>query len=285
MRKIILTTESGADLPIAFIERYNLEVVPMHVIMDGKDYLDGSLPITDIYDYYERTKKVPSTTSTNPNEYTELFTKIRAAHPDSIIVHIGYTSKASSSFQNANIAAADFEDIHLIDALNVSGGLTAVVMYAAFLLEKEPDIELDRFLKLVQNSVPRARFAFLPENLDFLRAGGRVSNAAYIGASLLKIKPLIELVDGKLVSTKKYRGKMIRVAEDLMQDFLKLYPIDREHVYLILSVGLDESIKMRMEKLARENGFKNVTWVQTGGVITSHGGPGAFGIAGMEIEI
>ena len=79
---------------------------------------------------------MPSTTYTNPNEYTELFTKIRAAHPDSIIVRIGYTSKASSSFQNANIAAADFEDIRLIDALNVSGGLTAIVMYAAFLLKK-----------------------------------------------------------------------------------------------------------------------------------------------------
>ena len=78
MRKIILTTESGADLPRELAEKHNVQVVPMHVIMDGQDYLDGSLPVTDIYDYYERTKKIPSTTSTNSHEYLEFFTKIKA---------------------------------------------------------------------------------------------------------------------------------------------------------------------------------------------------------------
>lgn len=283
MRKIVFTTESGADVPKDLAEKYNIKIVPMHVVMDGEDYKDdGSLPVTEIYAYHERTKSIPSTTSTNPNEYEDFFAEIREEHPECTIVHIGYTSKASSSFHHAEIAAEDLKDIHLIDALNVSGGLAAVVLYAAELLEEHPEMPLEELIQKIEASVPKARLAFVPGSLEFLKAGGRVSNAAYIGASLLKIKPVIELVDGKLVSTKKYRGSMSRVAEDLMQGYLAKYPIDRKQVYLVFSIGLDESIKKRMEAVAKENGFERVTWIEAGSVISTHGGPGAFGIAGLE---
>ena len=106
-------------------------LVPMHVIMDGKDYLESELSVEEVFDYYSRTKKIPSTTATNVQEYHDLFSKIRVDFPDSIIIHIGYTSKASASFQSALIAAEDFEDLFLIDTLNVTGGLAAIVLYAA----------------------------------------------------------------------------------------------------------------------------------------------------------
>ncbi|AGK52782.1 DegV family protein [Bacillus sp. 1NLA3E] len=284
MRRIILSTESGADLPGELADKYAVQVVPMHIIMDGKDYLDGSLPVTDIYDYYDRTKKIPSTTSTNAHEYHEFFNKIKVDFPDCIIIHIGYTSKASSSFQNAIIAAEDFEDLFLIDALNVTGGLTAIVMYAATLLEKEPTIEPVRLVEKIESTVPKSRLAFIPGSLEFLRAGGRVSNIAYLGGALLKIKPCIELIEGKLVSTKKYRGKMSGVAEKLMRDYLNDYDIDREHLYFLYSIGLDERIKQRMDEVAKETGFKNVKWIQAGAMISTHSGPGGFGIAGLELS-
>jgi DegV family protein with EDD domain len=283
VRKIILTTESGADLPGDLAERYNVQVVPMHIIMDGTDYLDGHLPVEDIYDYYARTKKIPSTTSTNAYEYQEFFAKIKADYPGCIIIHIGYTSKASSSFQNAVIAAEEFEDLFLIDALNVTGGLAAVVIYAAEQLEQEPGIEPATLVEKIEAIVPKSRLAFIPGSLDFLRAGGRVSNMAYLGGTLLKIKPCIELVDGKLVSTKKYRGKMSTVAEKLMQDYLNDYKIDREQLYFIYSIGLDETIKKRMDEIAEEAGFKNVKWIQAGGMISTHSGAGGFGVAGLEV--
>lgn len=283
MRKIILTTESGADLPIELAEKHHVQVVPMHVIMDGEDYLDGSLPVTDIYDYYERTKKIPSTTSTNSHEYLEFFRKIKNDYPDCIIIHIGYTSNASSSFQNAIIATEELDDIFLIDALNVTGGLTAIVMYAVTLLENEPAINPVRLVELIESKVPKSRLAFVPGSLEFLRAGGRVSNLAYLGGALLKIKPRIELINGNLISTKKYRGKMEVVSEKLMRDYLEQYDIDREQLYLLYSIGLDEGIKQGMDKIAKENGFKNVKWIQAGAMISTHAGPGGFGVAGLEL--
>ena len=283
MRRIILTTESGADLPEELADKHNVQVVPMHVIMDGQDYLDGTLPVTDIYDYYERTKKIPSTTSTNSHEYLEFFKKIKSDFPDCIIIHIGYTSKASSSFQNAIIATEELDDIFLIDALNVTGGLTAIVMYAVTLLEKEPSIDPAQLVAKIESKVPKSRLAFVPGSLEFLRAGGRVSNLAYLGGALLKIKPRIELMDGNLVSTKKYRGKMEIVSEKLFRDYLGQYNMDKEQLYLIYSIGLDEKIKQRMDEIAKETGFKNVTWIQAGAMISTHAGPGGIGIAGLEI--
>lgn len=283
MGRIILSTESGADLPVDLAEKYAVQVVPMHVIMDGKDYLDGSLPVQDIYDHYEQAKKIPSTTSTNTHEYHSFFTKIKADYPDCTIIHIGYTSKASSSFHNAVLAAEDFEDLFLIDALNVTGGLTAIVMYAVNLLEKDPTIEPTHLIEKVKKVIPKSRLAFVPGSLEFLKAGGRVSNVAYFGGILLRIKPRIELIEGNLVSTKKYRGKMIRVAEELFRDYLNDYDIDREQLYLQYSIGLDESIKQRMDEIAKETGFKNVKWIQAGAMISTHAGPGGLGIAGLEI--
>ncbi|MEH7252887.1 DegV family protein [Neobacillus niacini] len=283
MRRIILTTESGADLPVELAEKHNVQVVPMHVVMDGQDYLDGSLPVTDIYDFYERTKKIPSTTSTNSHEYLEFFKKIKNDYPDCIIVHIGYTSKASSSFQNAIIATEELNDIFLIDALNVTGGLTAIVMYAVTLLDNEPLIGPIQLVEKIESIVPKSRLAFVPGSLDFLRAGGRVSNLAYLGGALLKIKPRIELMDGNLVSTKKYRGNMEAVSEKLMRDYLNQYDIDKAQLYLLYSIGLDEKIKQGMDEIANEAGFKNVKWIQAGAMISTHAGPGGVGIAGLEV--
>ena len=283
MKRIILSTESGADLPKDLVEKHQIQVVPMHVIMDGKDYLDGELSVEEVFDFYDRTKTIPSTAATNTHEYQDLFTNIRLKFPESIIVHIGYTSKASASFQSAVIAAEDFDDLFLVDALNVTGGLGAVVMYAANLLEEEPEISHEHLIAKIESIVSKTRLAFLPGSLDFLKAGGRVSNIAYIGGALLKIKPCIELKEGKLVSTRKYRGKMDIVAEKLLRDYLNEYNIDRKQLYLIYSIGLDEQIKKRLEEIAKETGFENIRWMQAGAMISTHAGPGGFGIAGIEL--
>src|SRR5690606_14905453 len=183
------------------------------------------LPVEEIYDYYEKTKKIPSTTATNIHEYKEFFKDIKSNNPGCAVIHIGYTSKASSSFQNAILATEDLEDIYLIDALNVTGGLAAIVMYAVDLLANDSTIEPENLVEEINAIVPKSRLAFVPGSLEFLKAGGRVSNLAYLGGALLKIKPRIELVEGKLVSTKKYRGLMSSVTERLFRDYLNQYDL------------------------------------------------------------
>ena len=284
MKKIIILTESGADLPLDLAKLHHIQVIPMHVIMGNDQYQDGSIPVTEIYDYYEKTKKIPSTSATNPNEYQDVFKKLTEENPGCIIIHIGYSSKASCTFHNAVIASEAAENIYHVDSLNVSGGEASIILKAAELLEKQPDILPADLIEKIENYVARARVSFIPGALEYLKAGGRVSNAAYLGASLLQLKPLIEIVNGELISTKKYRGKMSNIAGKYMNEYIDRYNMEKEQIYLLYSLGLEEHIKKDMEQIAKEKGFKKIIWVQAGCVISVHSGPGAIGIAGFDGE-
>ena len=283
MKKLILTTESVADLPKDIVEKYQIEIIHMHVILDGKAYLETEITVEDIFSYYEEKKKAPTTTAKNAQEYTIFFSKIREQHPDSIIIHIGYTSKASGSFQSAMIAARDFEDLYLIDTLNATGGLALIVQYAAEQLAENPAIEPQELIRRIEHIIPKTKLAFIPDTLEFLKAGGRLGNVAFIGGSLLKIKPCKEIKAGKLASIKKYRGQMANVAEKLLSDFFEQYKLDRAKLNLIYSVGLADSIREKMEEFAQREGFKDIRWIKAGPTISTHAGPGCFGVAGIEL--
>lgn len=283
MKKFVIVTESGADLPLDLAELNKIHVLPMHVIMEDKDYKDGFIAVTDVYDYYNRTKKIPTTSAINPNEYQLLFKKITEENPEAIVIHISYSSKASCTYQNAHIASGGMKNIYHVDSLNVSGGEAAIILKAVELMEKHPDIEIDDLIDKIEAFIGKARVSFIPGNLEYLRAGGRLSNSMYFGASILQLKPLIEIVDGKLVATKKFRGTMSNIAEKYLNEYIDRYNMEKEQLYFLYSLGLEENIKLRMEEIAKEKGFKKIIWIQTGCVISTHSGPGAIGIAGFEI--
>ena len=194
MRKLFIVTESGADLPKKYVDRYQIEVLPMHIMVGDKQYLDGQLDIQRIYDYFKETKKVPSTSATNPDQYQKAFERITAENPGCFIIHIGYSSEASCTFANALIASQDMHNVYHIDSKNVSGGESAIIIKAAELIEKNPDMDPADLKVKVEAYAARAKMSFIPGRLEFLKAGGRVSNAAYIGATVLNIKPMIEIL-------------------------------------------------------------------------------------------
>ena len=103
-----------------------------------------------------------------------------------------------------------------------------------------------------------------------------------MGSRILNIHPCIEVVEGKLMATKKYRGKMLKVVSKVVQDFTAANNFNKEKLWLIWSIGLDEHVRKLAEQAAREHGFKDVEWVQTGCVITTHGGPRCFGLVGVN---
>lgn len=292
MPEVIISTESGSDLPQNLIERYDFRVIPMHVIMDMQSYEDGSFPVEQVYEYYERTGKVPSTSAVNDHEYTEFWNRLREEAPGCIIFHFTYSSLASSTNQSANIAVKAFQNVFVIDTLNVSGGCTAHMVASRALITKRLDEakhsgnapDYAAIAEECRALAGRAVCHFVPGTLEYLRAGGRVSNAQYIGATLLNLKPLIEMVEGKLVATKKYRGSIPKLCDRFFADFLEKYRLDKSCLYLMYSKGLEEGTLKRMAEKALEFGFKSYEYVMTGCVISCHGGKGAIGLAGMLEE-
>ncbi len=282
MKKIIIVAESGSDIPKEYVERYGLHILPMYVNFEGESLEDGSFPVEKIFRYHKETRKLPSTSAVSPEAYMEIFRKIHEENPQAVILHLCYSAVTTCTWQNALIASEDMDYVRHIDTKSVSAGQTAIILRTAKYLEDHPQTGIDEICQKLEEWIKDIRMYFFPGDLEYLRAGGRVSNAAYLGATLLSIKPLIKIDNGYLVAGKKYRGPMEKVSKKLVTDSLGKGELSTEEIYLIYSEGLSNELRHSLEDMVHNLGAKKVMWIGTGGVISTHSGSGAFGIAGYR---
>lgn len=172
------------------------------------------------------------------------------------------------------------KNVRVVDTKHVSVGQCAVVIAVKEWLAEHPDATVDEAAAAAVTIGEQTKMCFLPDNLDYLRAGGRCSNAVALVGNLLHLHPCIEIIDGRLIAGKKYRGKLSKVAPVLLKEFAAKHDLRKDHVYFIKTPYMDENVRAALNAEAADLGFKKITWVKTGCVITCHGGPGAFGIVG-----
>lgn len=202
MRKYVLLAETGADIPSDIVKRYEIEIVPMHVSFGDITRDDGSFPTEEIFSFYQKTGTLPKTSGCTPHDFEIVFDRIHAQYPESHILHLAYSAVTTCSYQSALIAAEGRDYVTSIDTMHVSAGQTLVVLSMARYLEANPDCSLQEAIRTAESLSHRCRMGFFPGDLVYLKAGGRVSNAAYLGAKILSLNPLIEMTNGKLVATK-----------------------------------------------------------------------------------
>ena len=283
MKKIIIVAETGSDVTTELAEKYGIELVPMHVSFDTETLDDGAFPAEQIIDYYTTTGKLPKTSGSTPGDFEVKFDEIHAKYPEAKILYLAYSAITTCSYQSAVIASENRDYVTAIDTKQVSVGQANIVCKMAEIVNANPNMEIEEAAAIANELIARANMCFTPDNLEFLRAGGRVSNVAFLGASILGLHPCIELLDGKLMATKKFRGKMKKVAPQLIKEYVDNYKLDRnETLWVIYTVGLSEEVMTIAKETIAAYGFSKVEWVQAHGVITTHGGPAAFGIAGFS---
>lgn len=279
--RIILMAETGADIPPEAAARHNIQIVPMHVTFGDQTRDDGTFPSEEVCEYYEKTGVLPKTSGSVPEDFVKAFDEAHAKWPQSQILYLAYSSVTTCSYQSAQIAAEGRDYITSIDTKMVSVGQGAIVVRMARLLEEHPEWTMAEAVEATQDLIARARFAFIPDDLEYLRAGGRVSNAVALVGRVLGIHPLIELLNGQLIATKKLRGKLLSIGPKLLADYAERENLDREELWIVRAPGFTDELHAAMEESAKTCGFQKINWLQTGGVITAHGGKGAFGVAGF----
>lgn len=284
MSSIILVAETGSDITPELAKEYGIEIVPMHVAFDQETLDDGTFPAEKIREYYKSTGKLPKTSGSTPEDFMKKFDEIHEKWPEAKILYLAYSAVTTCSYQSAIIASEGRDYVTAIDTKQVSVGQGAVVVAMAQALKANPNMTMEEAVEKVNDLIAHAKMCFLPDNLEFLRAGGRVSNVAFLGASILSLHPCIEILDGKLVATKKYRGKMAKVVAQLIKEYSQNYHLQRECIWLVYTIGLSDEVRQVVEKTVKEQGFQKLYWIQAQGVITTHGGPAAFGIAGFSEE-
>ena len=282
MNNIILVAETGSDIPKDIAEKIEVFLVPMHVTMGDNTFDDGTFPVEKVCEYYKKTNKIPKTSGSSPQDFIKVFDEIHRLYPDKQILHLAYSAVTTCSYQSALIAAEERDYVTSFDTKNVSIGQAAVVIQTAKYLKENPSVTMEALVKEVNNICNKTRMCFIPAELEYLRAGGRVSNAVFIGGKILSIHPSIEIENGYLVGKKKYRGKMENIVPKIIEEYSNGKNLDRREVYLLWSIGLSEAVRRVAEEKVKEIGFEKVIWMQTGCVITTHGGPGSFGIVGFS---
>ncbi len=279
MSEIVIIAESGSDVPAAEAAELGIEIVPMHVSIGQKTIDDGELPPAEMLEECRQLGVLPRTSGCTPGDFSVVLDRVHAEHPNAQILYIAYSAVTTCSYESARTAAEGRDYVHMFDTRHVTIGQGFVVTQTARHLAENPDISVEELMAWSEELASRVRMGFVPGDLGYLRAGGRLSNAAFVGATLLRIKPIIELLEGKLVATKKLRGNMEKAALGLMDHMALQGDYDTDVVYLLHSAGLPDSIQRAAEEHARELGFKSIRWYESHNVITSHCGPGSFALA------
>ena len=279
MPKIVITAETGCDVTPAEAAELGVVLVPMHVTVGEKTIDDGELTSAEMLERCRQLGMLPKTSGCTPHDFQVVFDRIHAEDPEAQILHVAYSAVTTCSLASAEAAAEGRDYVATLDTRHVTIGQGLVVRELAAWLAAHPEATLDEARAHAEGVAARTRMAFLPGDLGYLRAGGRLSNVAFLGATLLKIKPVVELVDGRLVATKKLRGSMSSAAVALV-DYLALREeFDPARIVFVKSPGLPEQVAQTVEGHARDLGFERAEWYETGNVITSHCGPGALGVA------
>ena len=280
MSRIIITADSTADIPAEIAQKYNIRISPLHVLYDDEDYADG-VDITPEYiiERYEDRNQLPSTSAVTPEEYRLFFKQILREGYDEI-VHIAFCSDMSSTYQNAVIAAREFDEkIYVVDSRCLSVGMMLLAIRACEF--RDMGFSGERIADIVKDLTERNIGGFLLSQLEFLHKGGRCSSVSLLGANLLNIKPSIVIKDGAMSVAKKYRGKDEMCRLKYMKDRIAEYEdrIDTSRIVLHTTCDLtDKERKMYKKELKKLIKCDEIIVSTAGCVITSHCGPGTFSL-------
>ena len=276
MIKII--SDSTCDLSPELVARYNIDVLPLHIILGEEDYLDGQGVTPDeIYRWSDEQRMSPKTAAISVEDAVAAFEPYAQAGDDVIVFTI---SGSMSSTCNAMRMAAEQvspEHIHVIDSKNLSTGVGLQVIAAAEMAQQGlPVLEIVEKIKAGRSLV---RASFVVDTLTYLHRGGRCSSVAALMGGALKLHPRITVAEGKMSATKKYRGRMDRVIRDYVADLTEdLKKARKEHVFITHSGCDEDTLAAVYGMLDGLHHFDEIHVTRAGGVVSSHCGPGTLGV-------
>lgn len=271
---IKITATSTCDLPPELLERYQITMVPLYVSFGGSTCRDGvDAGPEDIFRHVEGGGQLPSTAAVNIADYQALFAQLSPQYD--AVLHITIGSEFSCCYQNALVAAEDYPNVYVVDSRNLTTGQGMLAIEAAIAAERGDSVE--DILKLLDNLIGKVDTTFVVDKLDYLAKGGRCSSVVALGANLLKLKPCINLVDGKMSVGKKYRGAFDKVLPDYVRDQLAGKDVNLNRV-IVTYTRCDPAIPAAICDIVREYGFREVVTAVAGCTISCHCGPNTLGV-------
>ena len=281
--KVKIISDSTCDLSPDLVQKYDIAITPLSVSLGGTYLKDGSeIKPDDIYAYVSQSGKLPKTSAVNVNEYRRVYEQWTAE--GYAVVQICISSLFSACYANACQAAKNMENVFVVDSMNLSTGQGLVTLHAAEMAAAGADAKA--IYESCKDMVPRVEASFVIDTLDYLYKGGRCNALAMFGANLLHLKPCIEVQNGAMLPTKKFRGRMGKVMLDYVEDRLKDRTDIDTHRIFITHTKCDpadvQAVRNKILELVPD--FEEILETNAGSTVTTHCGAGTLGILFVRKE-
>ena len=276
MVKII--SDSTCDLSPELIARYDIDIIPLHIILGEADYLDGQgVTPDDIYRWSDENRTSPKTAAIALEDAVAALTPYVEAGRE--VVCFTISSSMSSTYNVLCMAAEQTNPalVKVIDSKNLSTGVGLQVIAAAEMAQNGASAE--EIVTKIKANRELVRASFVVDTLTYLHRGGRCSSVAALMGGALKLHPRISVAEGKMSAGKKYRGRMDRVIRDYVADMEgDLLSARKAHGFITHS-GCDENTLAAVYgMLDNLHHFAEIHVTRAGGVVSSHCGPGTLGV-------
>ena len=276
---IRIVADSTCDLSQELIEKYNIQIAPLHIVLGEKEFKDGEeISPDEIYDWADEHEDTPKTSAIGFEDVMEIMKPIVDSKDEMIVFTI--SGKMSTTVNVFRMVAEELEledRVTIIDSENLSTGTGLMVIKAAAMVhEGKNRVEI---CQAVEEMKKKVKASFVVDTLTYLHRGGRCSSVAALVGGVLKLHPRIVVADGSMSADKKYRGKIEKVILDYVKDMeASMLEADKERVFLTHS-GCDQEIIDKVYSYLKElNYFGEILVTRAGGVISSHCGPGTLGV-------
>ena len=277
MVKII--SDSTCDLSPELIERYDITIVPLHILLGDDEYEDGfGIKPEEIFAWADANKTTPKTSAPSLERAAEIIKPFTDEGRDVICFSISSQMSASGSIMALaadEIGAAD--KVKVIDSANLSTGIGLLVIEAAVMAKEGCSAE--EIVERIEELKPLVRASFVVDTLVYLHRGGRCSGLAALAGSALQLHPKITVIDGAMKAGKKYKGKLSKAVDSYVHDLKDAMKNAKPDRVFITHSGCDreivESVRSYLESL---NVFDEIHETRAGGVVSSHCGPGTLGV-------
>ncbi len=274
MSKVKICADSICDLSAELKERHNISVVPLYVRCGDVTMRDGvDITQKDVFAHYRSTGKLCSTAAVNIEDFSEFYKAQLEGYDELVMITI--SSEFSSTFQNARIAAEDFPNVRVVDSNNLSTGEGLVAIKAAKLAAEGKSA--DDIMEAMEDIIPRVDASFFVANVEYLHKGGRCSSIAALGANLLKLRPCIEVRDGKMKVVKKYRGSIEKTVTDYVRDRLTDVEVEDDLIFITHTTS-EQYTSQAAEEIGKYKQFKEIAVTDAGCTVACHCGEDTLGV-------
>ncbi|BDP41786.1 degV domain-containing protein [Deinococcus aetherius] len=271
---IAIVTDSTSDLEPELRAQHGIRSVPLYVLFDGKMHKDGvDITPSDLFRGLKEGKKTPSTSQPSPAEFAAVYREALQGADEVISVHI--SGQLSGTVGSARLAAQDFGGrVTVVDSRSASLGLGMQALRAAERArEGRPAAEIVAELERV---AAKADIRFTVDTLEFLRINGRIGGAQALLGSLLNIKPILTVKNGRVESAGRVRGHKKALA-DIVEHVRRYVDAHGGARVAFLSTPGGEDYLREIREGLRGVNLVDMGDHQIGAVIATHAGPGTMG--------